>query len=244
MVGARKKTVGALTPATPRYNPFQPHFSVCEAIATLLHPYAEVVLHDSRSGRIVRIWNSCSDRQAGDVSGLNSAVELFPKDQPVMGPYEKALVSQGRAKSITASLRDHEGELIGFLCINLDVSIFDRAVSMLSAFASPGLKRPEPIYRTDLPEHINYLIRDYSVQVNKPIDNLTRQERLELVGKVDQNGLFQARNAVKLVAKSMKISRASVYNLLSELNKTVPAGKKVNKKPSSRSMPQRSKSRK
>ena len=234
MAAAKKKTVEARTPARPRYDPFQPHFSVGEAIATLFHPYAEVVLHDRRTGRIVRIWNSYSERQAGDLSGLNSAVELFPKDQPILGPYEKALASQGRAKSITASLRDYEGELIGFLCINLDVSLFDKAVSMLSAFASPELKRPEPIYRTDLPEHINYLIRDYSLQVNKPIDKLTRQERLALVGKVDQNGLFQARNAVTMVAKAMKISRASVYNLLGEMNKSLPDVSKVAKKPSRR----------
>jgi D-arginine utilization repressor len=206
------------------HDPFRPHFAVGEAIATLLHPYAEVVLHDLRTGRIVRIWNSFTERQAGDLSNLKNAADMFPKDQQILGPYEKALLSQGRTKSITASLRDNDGDLIGFLCINLDVSIIDRRVSVLSAFASPELKRPEPIYRTDLAQHINYLVRDYSLRVNKPIDNLARDERMELVALVDQDGLFQARNSVMLVAKAMKISRASVYNLLAESNKSAATG--------------------
>lgn len=195
---------------------FHTHFATGEAIATLLHPYAEVVLHDLRSGRIVRIWNSFTERKAGDPSNLSGAGDLFPDDQAVLGPYEKALSSQGRTKSITAGLRSDDDELIGFLCINLDITVLDHAQAMITAFVSPELKRPEPIYRSDIQQHINYLVRDYSMKVNKPIDNLSRAERGELVALVDRDGLFQARNSVLLVAKAMKISRASVYNMLAE----------------------------
>jgi len=182
-------------------DPFAAHFSTGEAIATLLHPYAEVVLHDLRTGRIVRIWNSFTDRKAGDPSNLNGAGDLFPREQAVLGPYEKALQSQGRTKSITAGLRDADDALIGFLCINLDVTVLDQAVAAIAAFASPELKRPEPLYRNDATQHINYVIRDYSLKVNKPIDHLTRAERIELVALIDDVGLFQARNSVILVAR-------------------------------------------
>jgi predicted transcriptional regulator YheO len=49
----------------------KPYFSIGEAIATLFHPFAEVVLHYLRSDRVVRIWNSCTGRQAEDPSRLN-----------------------------------------------------------------------------------------------------------------------------------------------------------------------------
>jgi predicted transcriptional regulator YheO len=219
MAVTSKTTKKTPAKATPASDPFSAYFSVGEAIATLLHPYAEVVLHDLRTGRIVRIWNSFTERQAGNLSNLKGAQDLFPNDQSILGPYEKALPSQGRTKSITAGLRGPDGELIGFLCTNLDVTMMDSAVALLSAFASPELRRPEPIYRTDLKQRISYLVRDYSLRVNKPIDNLTREERRELVALVDQDGLFQARNSVTHVAKAMKISRASIYNLLSEVNR-------------------------
>lgn len=220
MARARKTAAGTLV----RHDPFEAHFAIGEAIATLLHPFAEVVLHDLRSGRIVRIWNSFTARKAGDLSNLKDAADTFPEDQPVLGPYEKATSSEGRTKSITVGLRDNEGELIGFLCVNLDVSPIDRAVHLLTAFASPELKRPEPIYRNDLPQHVHYLVRDYSLRVNKPIDYLSRPERLELIALIDRDGLFQGRNAATLVARAMKISRASVYNLLAELSKPESAG--------------------
>ena len=54
-------------------SPFKPYYSIGEAVATLLHPFAEVVLHDLRTGRIERIWNSSTDRAAGDLSRLNRA---------------------------------------------------------------------------------------------------------------------------------------------------------------------------
>lgn len=196
---------------------FRAHFSTGEAIATLLHPYAEVVLHDLGTGRIVRIWNSFTDRRTGDPSNLKGAGDLFPEQQAVLGPYEKALASQGRTKSITAGLRDDHDELIGFLCINLDVSVVDQAVAMMTAFASPELKRPEPIYRGDLQQHVNYLVRDYSLKVNRPVEKLSRAERSDLVALIERDGLFQARNSVLLAATAMKISRASIYNLLAEI---------------------------
>jgi predicted transcriptional regulator YheO len=204
-------------------DPFKHLFAVGEAVATLLHPYAEVVLHDLRTGRIVRIWNSFSDRQAGDLSNLKEAEAAFPSDQRVLGPYDKALNSEGRTKSITAAMRDEDGELFGFMCINLDVTLLDRAAAVLSTFASSELKRPEPIYRNDMKQHINYLVRDYSLKVNRPVDNLTREQRVELVSMINRDGLFQARNSVKLAATAMKISRASVYNLLTEANRKAPA---------------------
>jgi predicted transcriptional regulator YheO len=200
-------------------SPFKPYYSIGEAVATLLHPFAEVVLHDLRTGRIERIWNSSTGRAAGDLSRLNQAQDQFSADQPILGPYEKALPSQGRTKSITAGLRDPQGELIGFLCINLDVSLIDTATSLLANFATVQMKRCEPIYRNDLQQQINYLIRDYSLKVNKPIKHLCKQERVDLVSLVNEANLFQARNSIKLVAEAMHLSRASVYNLLAEANK-------------------------
>lgn len=201
-------------------DPFGTYFPVGEAIATLLHPFAEVVLHDLKTGRIVRIWNSFTERQAGDLSNLKGAQDLFPEDTNILGPYEKAMSTLGRSKSITAGLRDGEGHLIGFLCVNLDVTVLDKAGAMLAAFASPDLKRPEPIYRTDLQQHISYLVRDYSLKISKPVDNFSRPDRAELISVIDGDGLFQARNAVMLVAKAMNISRASVYNILGGINRS------------------------
>ncbi len=206
-----------ITKPQPELDPFKPFFAVGEAIATLLHPLAEVVLHDLRTGRIIRIWNSFTERQAGDLSKLHGAEDSFPIDRMILGPYEKALSSQGRTKSITSGIKDFDDVLIGFLCINVNVTMMDAAAAFLGNFASSARELPEPFYRNDLQQHINYLVRDFSLKINKPIEKITRAERAALVAEVSEAGLFQGRNAVALLSKAMHISRASVYNILAEL---------------------------
>ena len=201
---------------------FGRYYSIAEAMVTLLHPHAEIVLHDIESGLIARIFNSFTTRKAGDHSHLEGARDLF-SEKPVLGPYEKALTNGGRSKSMTSALYDDDGRLFGYFCVNLDVSALDRAVEMLAHFASPEVKRPEPMYRNDLQEHVNYLVRDFLLSVNKPVSRLSRKERLDFVSLVDAQGLFQARNAVPTVAKALDLSRASIYNLLTEATKSKSA---------------------
>ena len=194
---------------------FGPYYAIGEAIAVLLHPHAEVVLHDLKSGKIVRLWNAFTSRKAGDPSYLEGASDLFTEER-VLGPYEKALPSQGRTKSITAALYDAEGMITGYFCVNLNVTMIDGIVSQLQDFVRTASERPKPMYLHDFQQQVNYAVRDYLLEINKTIDGLTRQERVELVARIDAEGLFQARNAVRFVATAFSISRASVYNLLAE----------------------------
>src|SRR5688572_17915696 len=183
------------------------HRPVAQAIAALLHPHAEVVIHDLRSGRIADIWNAFSHRKAGD------DIELH-LDRDVYGPYDKANVDGARLKSITAALRDDKGKRIGLMCVNMDVSQFDQAIKLLSAFAAPSEPRPEAMFRQDWREHINLVIRAFLEQKRKALKALDREERIALIAEIDAAGLFAARNAAPHVASAMNVSRATVYALL------------------------------
>lgn len=194
-------------------DPFAPHRPVAQAIAALLHPHAEVVVHDLRTDRIVEIWNAFSNRSAGDDSLLGDDIEL-QLDRDVFGPYDKANIDGARLKSITAALRDERGTRIGLLCVNLDVSLFDQAIRLLSAFAAPREPRPEAMFRRDWREHINLVICDFLERQRRALKALDREERVALVAELDAAGLFQARNAVPHVAGALGVSRATVYALL------------------------------
>src|SRR5262245_8858355 len=129
-------------------DPFATHRPIAQAIAALLHPDAEVVIHDLKSDRIAGIWTAFSHRKAGDESLLGDDIELH-LDRDVFGPYDKANADGARLKSITAALRDARSKRIGLLCINLDVALFDQAIKLLSAFAAPSEPRPEAMFRQD-----------------------------------------------------------------------------------------------
>ena len=88
----------------------KPYVPVCQAIATLLQPHAEVVLHDLATGNIAYIANAFSKRRPGDSSmtDLDVAISI---DSSVIGPYRKTNWDRRQLRSVTAVLRDRQRAL-------------------------------------------------------------------------------------------------------------------------------------
>jgi predicted transcriptional regulator YheO len=106
------------------------------------------------------------------------------------------------------------GRRIGYLCVHLDVSVADDVVARLATFTEPQARRPDPLHLNDLRIYIGQLVRDFVREANKPLTALDRSEKVRLVASLHEAGIFQARNAVKLVAQALGMSRGSIYNLL------------------------------
>jgi predicted transcriptional regulator YheO len=178
----------------------------------------------------VRIWNAFSKRQPGDPSFLGHDPDLLAEADSY-GPYEKANQDGSRLKSVSAVLKTADGERLGFLCINLDLSRIDAAVALLSAFGMPASPPPEPLFRHDWRERINLEIRDFLTTNNTTLQALDRQDRIALLAALDAKGLFETRNAAPFIAQALGISRASVYGLLSAAreDQAAPAKKGVRK---------------
>ena len=172
-----------------------------------------MVIHDVFADRIVRIWNAVSSRHSGDTSYLVGDPDLVP-DRNVYGPYEKAERDGGRIKSVSAALRNEQGELAGLLCINLDVSKFDEAISMLNAFVRPLAGEARLLFRRDVREQVNWIVREQLLRLGKRMEALDRADRVHILRELDLAHVFETRNAVPLVARALGMSRASLYNML------------------------------
>jgi predicted transcriptional regulator YheO len=136
------------------------HAPAAQAIATLLHPHAEVVLHELRNRRIAGIWNAWSGREPGDDSLLDDD-ENTAYEQPVLGPYDKYDGRGRRIKSVTAVLRDESGTATALLCINLDISHFAAAAQLLQAFVDTPAPRPALLFAKDWREQIQLQLHDW-----------------------------------------------------------------------------------
>lgn len=191
------------------------HFPTAAAIAVLLAPQAEVVVHDLRNDRVAGIWNAFSKRKVGDPSHLGDDPELIG-DKNVYGPYEKAAPDGGRLKSVSAILKDETGRRIGLLCINFDLAVFDQAIALLGAFAQAEQPRPEPIFAQDWREQINLGIRAFLQERQLALKALDRDDRVALMGALDARNLFATRNAAQHIADALGLSRATIYNLLAD----------------------------
>jgi predicted transcriptional regulator YheO len=193
----------------------EPIEAVAETMVRLLHPYAEIVLHDLVTRTIAKIWNPLSGRKPGEPSDLDD-IDPELQDSNVVGPYEKASAKGARLKSISTILRDEMGHARGMLCVNLDVSHFDAAAALLQNLGAVHEARPDWMFRQDIREQINLQIADYLKRHNTALDSLDQDGRLDLIGFLDGCGAFQARRAVEHVAAALDLSRTTVYVLLRE----------------------------
>ncbi|MFE3140928.1 transcriptional regulator [Streptomyces scopuliridis] len=198
----------------PRVRMWSP---VCQAVAQLLEPYAEVVLHDPDTDRVLGIWNPMTSRKPGDPSLLGELDALDDSVQGVYGPYEKLLADGRRLSSVSAVLRDDAGSPVAVLCVNLDRTPLERAASVLSAFAAPAVKRPEPLFEQDWTERVQYIVGAFVRESGKPVERLGREERLAVLAQLEEAGVFEVRRAVPVVAAALRASRSTVYALLAEL---------------------------
>ncbi len=200
--------------ADPRVRTWAP---VGRAIAVLLGPYAEVVLHDPETDRILAIWNPMTSRGPGDPSLLGELEELDPSAEDVFGPYEKLLADGRRLSSVSAVLRGPEGEPAAVLCVNLDRTPLEQAAAVLAAFGAPTMPRPEPLFDHDWTERVQHIVGAYVRECGRPVERLTRADRLAVLARLDEAKVFAVRRATPVVAGALRISRSTLYGLLADL---------------------------
>jgi predicted transcriptional regulator YheO len=187
---------------------------VCEAIARLLSPHAEVVLHDPATDSVLAVWNPLSRRTVGDPSLLGELDELTPVGADVYGPYPKSLPDGRRLSSVSAVIRDGEGRPEAVLCVNVDRSAFDAAARILAAFAAPATEQPAALFARDWTEQLNETVANFVRDRGTTLDGLSKSDRQELVARLDEAGVFDQRRAVPTVARAIGVSRSAVYQLL------------------------------
>lgn len=198
---------------------------VCDAIAQLLWPHAEVVLHDLNSGTIAYIANSYSKRRPGD-SSLTENEPAFDLADDVIGPYPKMNWDGRRLKSITSVLRDRRGKPIGLLCINHDIETLTGALDQLQALVSLPAKqeKPDALFAKDWREAINTIVGDVLKHRRTSVAGLTSEDTDALIAALDKAGMFEIRKAVPYMAELLKLSRATIYNRLGALRERSLAG--------------------
>jgi len=190
---------------------------VAEAVATLLKPHAEVVIHDLRTQTIAYIANNISRRDTGG-SSLADLKDIGELGTDVIGPYRKTNFDGRQLKSITAVLRNSDGETFGLLCINFDIAPIEaarNALSLLAAFQGAGAQ-PSALFNADWQETVNSAISGFLGERGLAASALAKEDHAALVERLEQEGYFSIRNLVPYLARLLGISRATVYKHLRE----------------------------
>lgn len=191
------------------------YFPVAQAIALLLHPHGEVVIHDLKTGRIAAIYNNFSKRNVGDESLIEELADYtaLPDVFPV---YTKANWDGRPMKSSTATLRDKNQKPIGLLCINLDLSKWEEFRHLLNQWLSDQnpQNQPEVLFKDDWREKINLYVSSYLKNEGTVLKMLSKEKKRDLVKSLHKKGAFKAKNGAAYVADVLDLSRATIYNYL------------------------------
>jgi predicted transcriptional regulator YheO len=190
-----------------------------DALARLLSPHAEVVLHDPATDQVVGVWNPLSGREPGEPSLLGELDELSTTGQDVYGPYPKLLPDGRRLSSVSAVIRDDDGKPAYVFCVNMDRTAFEDASRLLAAFAAPVAAQPRVLFEHDWFETLNEIVAEYVRERGLTVERLSREDRVELLGRLDAAGVLSQRRSVPAVARALRMSRSALYQHLGQARK-------------------------
>lgn len=196
---------------------------VVEGISLAFGNNCETVLHslEDTSHSIVKIVNGhVTGRKVGSPL-TDFGIEILKKadalDKDVIGSYYSKLDDGRPLKSVTMIIRNTQGKPIGFMCINIDLSI------PLLNFLKEFLPKTDES-SNNIAEHFPLGMKDLiSSILEKVMNNINIQREISfseknkmIVLELYKRGVFNVKGVIDLVAKELGISRYTVYNYLRE----------------------------
>ncbi len=192
-----------------------------EALTAMLGEWCEVVVHDvsDLEHSIISMSGNVTGRQVGGhMPDLGLALLRSGQTKPVIN-YSNYTDDGKKLKSSSIFVHAENGEPVGTLCINLDITpalLFER---YLHTLASEG-RDPEvtEFFFEDMGQMVDTMIAESAYQVGKPVSLMTKSERVKVVELLDGRGAFQLKKSVPLVASRLGVTQKTIYNYLAELS--------------------------
>ena len=183
------------------------YVALCDAMVLLMHPLVEIVIHDIDSNSIVYIKGSLSNRKIGDPSLLDKE-NLINVDQII---YPKLSFDGKLVKSVSVVLEEK-----WLLCINSDVSIFNKMKELSQVLLQINGAQPNALFTNDWQEKLNVSVHDYLQNHNLSFEFLSNANKKALAKHLFDLGAFNEKNAADYVAKALNLGRATIFNYLKE----------------------------
>jgi len=195
-----------------------------EGIATTFGKNCEVVLHEI-NGSKKSIVSICNGHVTGRSLGspmLDIGIKALTKDDNVNNILNyKNKSSDGHIlKSSTTFIRDEKDEIIGCLCINIDISQFVVAQKALEELIHTNLNAEvslEDATSNSINDVLTNLVSKTLEDTGKPVAYMNKEEKVNVVKKLNEQGAFLIKGAIDYVAKILCVSRYTVYNYLDEI---------------------------
>lgn len=191
----------------------------------------EIVLHDLENPEASVVY-AVNTRVTGRKVGqsFNYLIDHVLLSERFNGEYlanYKFYTTDNRAiRSSSVFLRDKQGKAIGAICVNFDTTAASAAAAYLQRllhFPDDAPQQAEPPQLTTNVERMVEDIIDRIIATSLPTEVMSRRERVAVIGRMDEQGVFLAKGAVEKVADRLGVAAPTVYSYLDEVRKDTPA---------------------
>ena len=199
---------------------------LAKGIESVFGERCEVVIHDFSdiTQSLVHMKGNVTNRTIGaPITDLAyRLVNEFGDQVPDKIGY-KSTTDEGRVlKCSTIFVRDDNGKPEGCICVNFDVSDFiflSTAFSELNPLSDDNGNRrhKEERFSKNFPETMESVIDSIISEHGKMPSMMDKQERKQLIRRLDKAGVFLMKGSVKYLAKVFGVSQYTIYNYLKEV---------------------------
>jgi predicted transcriptional regulator YheO len=181
----------------------------------------EVVLHDFSN-----MQNSIVEIANGHVTGrsIGSPLPEHSLKRISEGRVEDVINYTGKSaegrvlKSSTTFIKDNQGKVVGCFCINFDMTELVVAQKVLNDIMNVATDTNENApQKATINDVLTEIVASTIESVGKPVAYLTKEEKVQIVDNLDNQGAFLIKGAIDYVAKVLCVSRYTIYNYLDEI---------------------------
>jgi len=202
------------------------HFlkGLVKGLAAQFGSHCEVVLHDLKNQpydhTIIAIENGeITGRKVGDC-GTNLGLQVLRGTDREGDKYNYLSSFNGKVlRSTSIYMRDSEGEVIGSLCINLDITDFilaEKAIASVIGEAAKEVPDSTEVFSNDVNVLLDTLIQESVRHVGKPVALMTKDDKVEGIRFLDKRGALLIKKAGDRISKFFGISKFTLYSYLEE----------------------------
>lgn len=204
--------------------------SLLKMLASQWGENCEIVLHDWSQGydkTIVAIENGhITGRNVGDC-GSNLGLEVMRGTVQDGDRYNYVTQTENgkTLKSSTMYIKNDNSKAIGALCINVDISKLIIAQRVLADLVVPEKNEVSEYFASNVHDLLAFLIKESIKKVGKPVNNMTKEDKMEMLRFLDEKGAFLISKSGVKICKVMDISKYTLYSYLDEIhnsNKDMP----------------------
>jgi predicted transcriptional regulator YheO len=208
----------------------QKYFGIADYIAAINGPGCEVIIHDisNLQNSIVHIVNGHITRRKVGGTITDYALDLIVNQQHrerdsvvnYMGTTKDGRI----LRSSTYFIKDDMQELVGLLCVNIDITDLLIARDILNKTAAfPVDETVEPSasskehFALSVDEMVESIIDNAIIESGIRLEDSNAKQKKELTRSLMSRGVFRFKGAVGAVARKLNVSSQSVYRYYKEI---------------------------